>query len=156
MHLRLSLAVESLFSRLSSPVPITKLLVSIHLATILTNEETTTVCNEALTKALHEARFESEVAELLSVPLLGRSRTIDVDALRTSIRFPSILSDSMLSLLNGRRFAVQAWISAHSGAAPSFHSTQSLEILQKAQIIPPFVGMQLSHLEKHLGVPVLR
>lgn len=152
-----SLAVEALFNRLFSPVPVVKLLVCERLASLLRSPETKAEVLEALVSQLKEAKFESEVNEVLVVPVLARGSTKDlVDTLRSSIKLPSILSDSMLSLISGQKFLVDAWTFSHSGLAPAFYSTKSLEILQKAQIIPPFVGMQLSHLEKHLGVPVLR
>jgi len=149
-------AVESLFSRLSSPVPVTKLLVGSHLATVLTSPDTRAVTQEALIKGLHEARFESEVTELLAVPLIAGDFSLDVDALRAAIEFPSVLSDSILSLVGGRDFRVKAWMAAHSGPAPQFHPSKSLEILRKAQIIPPFVGYRLAGLERDSGLPLLR
>jgi hypothetical protein len=148
--------VESLFSRLSSPVPVTKLLVCNHLATVLTSQDTRAIAQEALIKGLREARFESEVAELLAVPLIAGDSSLDVDALRAAIEFPSVLSDSILSLIGGRNFLVKAWMTAHSGPAPRFHSPKSLDILRKAQIIPPFVGYRLAELEQDSGLPLLR
>jgi hypothetical protein len=152
-----SLAVEALFSRLFSPVPVVKLLVCERLASLLRSPQTKAEVFEALVNQLKEAKFESEVNEVLTVPVLARESTIDtVDILRSSIQLPSILSDSMLSLIGGRKFLVDAWSLSHSGPAPAFYPTESLEILRKAQIIPPFVGMQLSSLEKDSGLPVLR
>ena len=104
----LRLAVESLFSRLSSPVPLTKLLVGSHLATILTSQDTRAIAQEALIKGLREARFESEVTELLAVPLIAGDSSLDIDALRAAIEFPSVLSDSILSLISGREFLSQS------------------------------------------------
>ena len=98
----LRLAVESLFSRLSSPAPVTKLLVASHLATVLTGQNTRAVVQQALIKGLREARFESEVTELLAVALISGDLSQDVDALRAAIEFPSALSDSILSLIGGR------------------------------------------------------
>jgi hypothetical protein len=152
----LSLAVESLFSRLSSPAPTTKLLVANHLATLLVNQQTSKTSHEALIKAVREARFESEVTDILSVPLLARGGSIDIDTLRASIQFPSVLSDSMLSLLSGRKFLVNTWISGDSGPAPRIHSMQSLDFLRKAQIIPSFIGHRLANLESESGLPFLR
>jgi hypothetical protein len=152
----LQIAVESLFSRLSSPVPVTKLLVANHLATVLTGQNTRAVAQEALIRGLREARFESEVTELLAVPLMSGDFSLDIDALRTAIEFPSVLSDSILSLIGGRDFLVKAWMTAHSGPAPQFYSPKSLEILRKAQIIPPFVGYRLAGLEQDSGLPLLR
>ena len=152
----LQIAVESLFSRLSSPVPVTKLLVANHLATVLTGQNTRAEAQEALIKGLREARFESEVTELLAVPLMSGDFSLDIDALRTAIEFPSVLSDSILSLIGGRDFLVKAWMAAHSGPAPQFYSPKSLEILRKAQIIPPFVGYRLAGLEQDSGLPLLR
>jgi hypothetical protein len=150
-----SLAVESLFSRMSSPVPVVKLLVCNRLASLLELDETKADVVEALVKELQTAKFESEVTELLAIPLLARKTVVDIDRLRKSIRFPSLLSDSMLSLIGGRRLLVESWISSHSGPAPSFHPGKSLEILRKAQIIPPFVGHRLASLEKTSGAPFL-
>lgn len=152
----LSLAVESLFSRLSSPVPVTKLLIANHLATVLASQDTIAIGIEALVRGSREARFESEVTEFLAVPLLAGNSSLDIDTLRGAIEFPSILSDSILSLLSGRKFLVSAWISAHSGPAPRFHSAESLDILRKAQIIPRFIGYRLADLENELGLPLLR
>lgn len=151
-----SLAVESLFSRLSSPVPAIKLLVGNRLATIMANRDSSAIGNHVLLRSLREARFESEVTELLAVPLLAGGSSLDSDTLRASIEFPSALSDSMLSLISGHNFLVNAWTSAHSGPAPGFHSVESLEILRKAQIIPPFVGYHLAKLEGESGLPLLR
>jgi hypothetical protein len=152
----LHLSVESLFSRLSSPVPVTKLLVGSHLATVLTRQDTRAIAQEALIKGLREARFESEVTELLAVPLIAGDSSVDVDALRAAIEFPSVLSDSILSLIGRREFLVKAWMTAHSGPSPRFHSPKSLDILRKAQIIPPFVGYRLAGLEQDSGLPLLR
>jgi hypothetical protein len=149
-------AVESLFSRLSSPVPVTKLLVGSHLATVLTSQDTRAIAQQALISGLREARFESEVTELLVIPLIAGDSSLDVDALRAAIEFPSVLSDSILSSISGREFLVKAWIKAHSGPSPRFHSPKSLDILRKAQIIPPFVGYRLAGLEQDSGLPLLR
>ncbi len=150
------LAVESLFSRLSSPVPVTKLLVSSHLATVLKSQDTRAIAQEALIKGLREARFESEVTELLAVPLIAGDSSMDVEALRAAIEFPSVLSDLILSLIGGREFLVKAWTAAHSGPSPRLHSPKSLDVLRKAQIIPPFVGYRLAGLEQDSGLPLLR
>lgn len=152
----LSVAVESLFSRLSSPAPVTKLLVGTRLAAVLASEDLGAIGKQALVRALREARFESEVIELLTVPLLAGNSSLDVDTLRVSIEFPSILSDSMLSLISRRNFFVSAWMSAHTGTAPKLYSVKSLDILRKAQIFPPFVRYQLTDLEKRSGLPLLR
>jgi hypothetical protein len=152
-----SLAVKALFSRLFSPVPLVKLLVCERLALLLASSKTKAEVFEALLEQLQECKFESEVNEVLVVPLLARENVRDsVDTLRSFIKLPSVLSDSMLSLIGGRRLLIASWTFAHSGVAPSFYPTKSLEILKKAQVIPPFVGARLSHLEKYLGAPVLR
>jgi hypothetical protein len=152
-----SLAVKALLSRLFSPVPLVKLLVCDRLASLLANSETKAEVFDALLEQLKECKFESEVNEVLVVPLLAREDVRDsVEIIRSSIKLPSVLSDSMLSLIEGRELLVDSWTFAHSGVAPSFYPTKSLEILRKAQVIPPFVGVQLSRLEKHLGQPVLR
>jgi len=92
-----SLVVEALFSRLFSPVPVVKLLVCERLASLLGSPQTKAEVFEALVNQLKEAKFESEVNEVLAIPVLARESTIDaVDILRSSIQLPSILSDSML------------------------------------------------------------
>ena len=150
------LAIKTTFSRLHSPVPVLKLLVCHKLGTLLDDEATRDQCFRALLELLRDARFETEITDALVVPLIARKSTVDVAALRTSINYPWVLSDLMLSLIAGQPFLVDSWRAAHSGIAPRFHSLESVKILRKAQIIPPFVAHRLEGMDQRFGYPFVR
>jgi len=145
-------------SRLRLPSPMAKLQVVHGAARALRNVDTSAVTWEAFLTWVATLELESEVLEALCVLLLANdSKDIALGALRSAIRYPSILSDVFIREAFGTPVLVNSWVKSHSGEAPLLYRANEIEKeLSKGQIVPPILGTRLRKLEARSDKPMMK
>lgn len=142
-------------SRLRLPIPMVKLQVIHGAAAALQGQEAhASVMRQALDEWIAGLELESEVLEALCIPLLAdNSSTVT----RSSIPWPSILSDVFLSRISDLPTLIPSWTKSHSGEAPTYFSADSIEReLRGGKIAPRILWNRLAALERSSGKPFIK
>lgn len=145
-------------ARLRLPSPNIKLEVMTAAAAAIQNMETREVAVAALIEEIRASELESESLEALSVFFLTGSLGAENDlAIRTAVRYPSILSEIIIQEALRTSLSVPNWVKCHSGAVPKFRNLDAfLEELQRGDIAPPILKNEMKSLGTELGVPMLK
>jgi hypothetical protein len=145
-------------SRLKLPCPMAKLQITHGLAKALSNTDINALVWSEMLSWVHALNLESEIIEALcSLVLANNSNVVSISAIRTSIRWPSILSDVFLSQASRSPTLVNSWAKSHSGEAPEYYRADAIQAeLMKGQIVPPILANRLERLEDMTGNPMIK
>lgn len=145
-------------ARLRLPSPSIKMEVITAAAAAIQNVETREVAVAALIEEIRASKLESESLEALSVFFLTGSLGVENDlAIRTAVRYPSILSEIIIQEALRTSLAVPTWVNCHSGTVPEFHNLDALlEELERGDIVPPILKRKMRALGRELGTSMLK
>lgn len=140
-------------ARLRLPSPTIKMEVIAAATAAIRNVETREVAVAALIEEIRASKLESESLEALSVFFLTGSVGVEHDlAIRTAVRYPSILSEVIIQEALRTSLAVPTWVNCHSGPVPAFHNLDAhLEELERGEIAPPILKHNMRALGRELG-----
>lgn len=145
-------------SRLRLPIPMAKFQIVHAAARSLRDTETSEATWNALLNWVAALDLESELLEALCILVCARgSTTLNIGALRSVIRCPSILSDVFISEAFDTPILVNSWINSHSGEAPHLYRADELAVdLSKGYIVPPILGTRIKKLEDSTHKPFFK
>lgn len=145
-------------ARLKIPCPTIKLRVAHSAAEAIGQAQTKDATITALIEMISGMKLESEILEALSIFFLTGSLGPQHDlALRSAIRWPSILSDLMIREALQSPLKIHTWTKSHSGAVSPLHNVQSfVKDLERGDIAPRILRNGMSELEDALDAPMMR
>ncbi|HDS1695118.1 MULTISPECIES: hypothetical protein [unclassified Pseudomonas] len=144
-------------ARLGLPVPTGKLFLLHSLAHALKHPQTEAVYADAIVEWLASRELESECLEGLAIFLLAPPATELLARVQGAIKWPSLASAALLSIISSGSTGLQDWTQAHSGRATLNEDlSKAEEALASCTFIPPVFLHEVQALESGSGYPFVR